>query len=637
MELSRLVRILRDRWLVLVVAGVLGAVVALVFSSIYNDSVEPTWEATAAVRFELEEGQTFEDLTSSITDAYNIALLAANDIFQSEQQSGEVTSFIVTDQPGARLLFIAHGSSPSDAADKATGLRQVYFDVDPESVGDVDELLIAAEADVRDAQADLAVVQPELSASEQELLQQHLLIDQELAALNTRLAELTVADASASPEQLQLNDAERTKITATYNGLRAEQAAMLPRPDPTPSAEQQMKIAALQRRIELSTLEYERLYLRQQGVAGLGSAEAVSMVDVTPDALALFPTVLAGIVVGVFIALFFLTLTTRIRKPIWLTEDVHIPVLGAVPARRAGGPTSEMWYDTAESGPRKASIQRLRSAIEAQLPVTGATLGIAGHNLHAQNLNALATDIAGSMASAGTTVMLIDGDFASTAALGEYRVGAPSLSSVLAMNPDSQGFEAELSSILTGVRVSRPGLAIVPSGPAPASPADALAGRQFRRFLDKATGMFDVVIVVVGDVATPGAQVALQRLRLGLLVLTPGRSLIRDVDNALFDVGQRQVGMLGAVFLERSERLVVENQSRSDSDLEPVPESDVPTQSPLTRLEVYSQQRHVEAVPGSTLEQANLVDAIDRRGSFRALSWRCTASRSRRGRFPNCL
>ena len=608
MELSRLIRILKDRWLVLVIAGVAGAVLAVVLSSIYNRSVEPVWEATAPVRFELEEGQTFADLANTLTEANNIALFAANEILSEQLQSAE-TYFIIPDQAAARLLFIARGSSADEAANRAKVLRQTYFDVDPESVGDVDELLAAAEADVRAAEAALEDIQPVLSAGEQELLQQHLLIDQELAGLTARLAELTVADASATQEQRQLNDEERARIAEFSDLLQAEQAALGPRPDPTPSAEEQMKITALQRRIELSTLEYERLYLRQLGV---GNTEPVALVDVTPKTLTPAPVVLGGMVGGVLIALFFLTLTTRIKKPIWLTEDVHIPVLGAVPARRVAGPASEMWYDTAESGPRKASIQRLRSAVEAQLPVTGGTFGIAGHNLHAQNLQALATDLACSMASAGTTVMLIDGDFASTTALGEYRVGAPSLSAVLSLNPDSQGFEAEVASMLTGARASRPGLAIVPSGPAPASPADALAGRQFRRFVDKATGMFDVVIVVVGDVATPGAQVALQRLGLGLLVLTPGRSLIRDVDNALFDVGQRQVGMLGAVFLERSVRQVAEDEPRAEPRVEAPQEVAGPALSPFTRLAVYdNQERHVEAGPEGATDPADLIAAID--------------------------
>ena len=61
---------------------------------------------------------------------------------------------------------------------------------------------------------------------------------------------------------------------------------------------------------------------------------------------------------------------------LWLHEDVDITVLGDVPARRIKSETAETWYDGSEPGPRKAAIQALRSAVEAQVPPDGATIAL---------------------------------------------------------------------------------------------------------------------------------------------------------------------------------------------------------------------------------------------------------------------
>ena len=224
------------------------------------------------------------------------------------------------------------------------------------------------------------------------------------------------------------------------------------------------------------------------------------------------------------------------------------------PARRVGSGVGESWYDTTEGGARKPAIQALRSVVEAQLPSTGATLAVTGHNVPAQGVHALTTDLAVSMASAGSSVLLVDADFASDSAMGEYKVGGSSLSGVLALNPESLGFERAVAAAVSNSLFVRPDLAVVPSGPPPASPGDAIAGRQFRAFIEEASKHFDVVVVAVGDIGTPAAQVAMQRLRRSVLVLTPGRSTIPQVNGLVFDVVQRQVSILGAVFLERSER-----------------------------------------------------------------------------------
>jgi Mrp family chromosome partitioning ATPase len=593
MELSRLKRIVQDRWLVLTIVGVIGAILGIVMASVVNDSQRPVYEATAAVHFELGEGQTFTDLADTVSNARDVATVAANEILSGEAQRGEENSFIVSDQASARVLFISRAETRDQAVQQAEDLRQLYFNVDPESTGDVDVLIERAEADVIEASDELLAITPTLSEADEDLLAQYDHLDQQIQAFEARLVELTVANASADSAQRQLNAAEAETINNNLDSLRGELAALPPRPDATPTADEQMKMTTLQRRIELSTAEYERLYLQKLGVGGPANSAATTVANVSPEPLSPYLLFAGGFLVGALIALFGLVLATRVRKPIWLPEDLPVRLLGSVPTRRVAGNTSEAWYDHADSGPRKSAIQRLRSAVEAQLPPVGASLAIAGHKLNAQNLQAVATDLAVSMASTGASVLIVDGDFGSSTPLGEYRAGAPSLAGVLALNPESPAFEAQISSQINGADLIRPGLSIVPAGPAPASPGDALAGRQFRRFVEKAATVCDVVIVVVGDIATPAAQVAMQRLRNGIVVLTPGRSGSVDVENALYDVGQRQVTMLGAVFLERSERQVRDETRRSASPQPQVTETPNAT-SLLERLGAYSSETTFE-------------------------------------------
>lgn len=610
MELIRLRRIIRDRWLLLAIGGVLGAASAFIFTAVSNPS--PIFEATAAVRFEPKEGQTFTALGDTVSEAQDFATFAASDILSEEIRNGEQVSFIIADTTSARLLFVSRGSSPTQAGDKALALLQAYFDLDPESAGFVDDLLVQVEDDAKVAAAELAALKPEQTEEDQALLSDLDLVRRQIAAIRDRLVALTLADASATPEGQQLNADERSNLNDALSALHDELAALPSPRDNTPSVVEQLRIAALERRMELLTLEYQRLTFRKLGVAGLGKAESVSVVDLTPEPFEPVPMGAGGLVIGALASLLVLVSVNKIKKAVWLAEDIWIPVLGSVAARRVTGDPSQPWYDEADFGPRKESIQRLRSAVEAQIHSGGTTLSVCSHNLAAENVQALATDLAVSLASVGMSVLLVDGDFGSRSALGEYRTDGPSLSGMLTLKPESLGFEAAVASAVDAAPMIRPRLAVMPSGPPPSSPADALAGPQFRIFLEKATAQFDLVLVAVGDIAAPASQVATQRLRRGLLVLTPGRSTIREVEGALFDLDQRQVSVLGAVFLQRSERFVREFPRRPLEVHVPRDGDSGPVETPVSRLSQYS----ARGESPTQLEQESLKALADDIGAF---------------------
>lgn len=613
MELARLGRILRHRWWLVAGVGALGLAAALVFTSVGNENRAGVFQATAPVRFEPQEGETIADLADDIEQAAEVATIAAGEMI-AEDPSAQ----ILPDPATARLLFIALGDSAENALSKAQGLRQAFFDIDPTVGGNVAELLADVEAQAEEVAARIAELSPSLSPEEEDLQFQHDLLAEQIASLRGRVVDLTVAEVTATGEEQSAVVEEKATLLGLLEELRAQKAALPPRPEAALTVAEQLQMNTLQRRLELLTLEYERLFLRQLGVAGLGTAESPTLVDLTPPPADPMVNGAVGLVGSLILGLLGLVVVARGRKSIWLAEDLPINLIGQVPPRRGTATLGEPWYDRAEGHPRKQAIQALRSAVEAQLPVSGGSLAVTYHAIDDVDAHALAVDLATSMASAGSSVLLVDADFEGDAAIGEYRVGGTSLSTVLKLNPEAFGFDSELARLIDGAYLLRPGLAVVPAGPPPPSPADALAGRPFRAFVEKALQQFDFLVAAVGDIGTPSAQVAMQRLRRSLLVLAPGRSTVPEVESDLIEVMQRQVTVLGAVFLDsheargsqpRSGRPAGPARRRPEAPVQPVP----PAESPLSRLSHYPSPG---AAVSTDLTTDPLQDLADHLGSF---------------------
>ncbi len=243
--------------------------------------------------------------------------------------------------------------------------------------------------------------------------------------------------------------------------------------------------------------------------------------------------------------------------------------------------------------------------MEARLAGTPGAIAVAGHHVPSSVVHALVTDLAVSMASAGSSVLLVDADLESDAALAEYQIGGPSLSSVLKLSPDSLLLEREVGAIIDSAYMIRSNLAVLPSGPPPATPADALAGRQFRAFIQEASKRFNFVVFAVGEASSTASQVAMQRVGRAFLVLTPGRSTEPQITALHTDFTARQVTTLGAIFVQRSEGPV-----QKQDEVAPVsqsirrPEPAESTASPLNRLSHYPfpVERHSGAIPSTSLQ-----------------------------------
>jgi hypothetical protein len=510
----------------------------------------PVFEASIPFEFELQGEETVEDLANEIQSERSLATFAAQDILANNPAS------IVADTTSARLVFYAQGSSRDAARALAQELVDAYLASDPSGGGDIGEQLAEMEAQAEQIEAEIAALQPDLSPEEQALKSRHELLDLQIANVRQEIVALTVADAGATSEQQAANEARRQDLGETLQALEAEKALLPPPPSGGLSPGDQLKLEALQRRMELLRLDYQRLALRTMGVTGEGNQQPTTVVDLTPEPPNPFLNGAMGLFGGLGVALLALVVTSRARKEIWLDSDLPMPLLGSVSSRRWPNRPGLPWYDSIEGGRRKESIQALRTAIEGGVVGPATAVAIVGDKVDFGDCHTLGVDLGAALASAGSRVLVVDADYATETDLTEFNVADPSLEAVLRLPVGAQdGLRERVASVLAEVIQIRPGLWVMPSGSGPTSPADALAGQQFRVFLDVARESFDVVIVVAGRARTPSAQVVAQRTGSALTLVVPGKSTIPSLSALSADYDNQRVMNLGAVLAVGPETL----------------------------------------------------------------------------------
>ena len=592
MDLKRLTRVISDRWVIVLIGALVGLGGAMLWVAI-APSAETIYVATAAVRFEPAEGQTPQQVADELNAQRNFAAQLGQDILASDP-----TAQISIDLSAAELQFIRQGASDAEARSKAEELRDIYQDVDPDAEIDISVRLEQLEEDARTLDADIADLQPQLTELQQETLAQQTQLDLIIDSVRGRLRDLVLADAAATTsDEESLIEEERENLEAELEILLAERSALGETPTPVVTTEDSLHLAALQARRDSLLLEYQRLYLQSVGVGGRGLEQVTRMAPFESEPIE--PVLVAGLglVGGAAIAILGLLMVSRTRRIVWMADDIDVPVLGEIPARPVDARGNEAWYDEADPGARKTAVQALRSAVQAQSHSSGSTIALTGHNIASEDVLALAADLAGSMASAGDSVLLIDANFESRAALGTYRVGGMSLVEILRLPAEAPQTVAQVEKAVEGAYVVRSGLAVIPSGPPPGSPADALAGRQFRSLIAAAEAKYDATILVVDDFGTPSSKVAMQRLSHGIIVTSPGSTTETDLNGLIDDADRLRISILGAVFLRKrpqfgrwfTRRETTETEPHKDRRPTEIEKDESPiSSSPMTRLGNYS-------------------------------------------------
>ena len=118
MELNRLARIARARWWLFALAAGLGLVVAIVFTSYLNGNIASSYEATAPLAVIRDPGSQTEDLEEKTFVVLDEARLTNQALVLESDYRIE----LAVDSIGI-VNFVARGSDPVDAADKAEQMR----------------------------------------------------------------------------------------------------------------------------------------------------------------------------------------------------------------------------------------------------------------------------------------------------------------------------------------------------------------------------------------------------------------------------------------------------------------------------------------------------------------------------------
>ena len=550
MELRRLFRILGARWALVALVAFVGFASAFGLTALASEGVTPVYEAVIPIEFELEGEETVDDLAQEIQSERGLAVLAAQDLIAAHPGAQ-----IVANTNLLQLSFYGRGSSGEEAASTAQALVDAYLEADPSGGGDIGELMDELERQAEELQLQIDALQPSLSVEEQALKSQHQLLDLQITRIQEEIVALTVANAGASSAERADNEERIADLEEELLELQAEKAALPPPPSEALTPSEQLRLDALIRRKDILTVDYQRLALRTMGVTGGGNVQPVKVEDLTPDPPNPLVNGALGLLGGVGVALVAMVLTSRARKEVWLPDDLPIPLLGVVPDRRADNTlTDQLWYDQAQGGRRKESIQAVRTAIEGVLVDGPAAVALVSDGLDPRLYQDLAIDVAASFASAGRKVLLIDADYTNAGA-GAHLKGEPSLRTLLDPPNDADGQYESVGAALDDLTHLRADLSVLPAGAVPASPADSLAGQPLRVLLDEARGRFDMVILAAGPAGSATAQVIASRIGIALVAIAPGRSTVSGVERLVVDFAYQRVEPIGAIMVQRSSRL----------------------------------------------------------------------------------
>lgn len=616
MDLTKTLRILRRRWWLVIALAIIGAFVAWYVTNEANENRTAVVRAQTSIQFEPEEGETIASLTPTVRNTRDVAIIAAGDLLDEDP---DLT--ILGDETNARVLFEATGASEEEAGEKAMALMQAYLDFEPTVGGAVDPLLQQLEQQAVELEQEIDELQAGATPAEQEIIDTHDFVDKKITAVEDEIVSLTIADAAADEEELVENQAERDRLNAILEELQAEKAALPPLPDLELDTTEELRLQSLQTRLAALSDQYQDLFLRQLGVTGGGVAQPVVFTDLTPDPGDPTLNAIIGFFAGIVIALVALTVAARTRKTIWLEEDIPTSVLATIPDRRAVTGPGPSWYDDSSPSVRKDSVQLLRTAIDGMLHQSPAVFAVGAHRVDSVMSHALAADLAASFSHAGRRVLLIDADFESPSELTEFDVGRrATLDEVLSLPVMStEQLMERCSEMLSRAAMIRPELSVIPVGQTPVSPADAVAGRQFRAFLEAAVKEYDLVIAVGGETERAATQMLMQRLGTAVLVLAPGQTTAPRLEDLVADLEQQSIGFMGAVLVygsqsesRRSKRAPISMPSPKPSS-KPAQREGAP--SPVLRLSTYPVREPKEGSEQPSPSMASLADEVVRDAS----------------------
>ncbi len=569
MELSRLRRMARARWWIIVIAGLIGAVAAYAFIDVANTNIEPRWSAVATVEFSTSDEASGEAEPASGgrggSGGADTGALSAL-VESAEALANEANAAIVEEGGGqivalpnaGRVEFQATAANEEAAFDVVDTMRENFRAVDPTAL-DVEATIAALVEEAAQIQDQLAAYEPPPPPEEPEIPAD---IQAKIDVLGSRIGAVTsnvgaiqteiqdeLAEEEPDEEFLEEKQAELEFIEAQLAALKAEQAALTPDPPEEEefelTAAQELEKAAATARLQEIGTQYQELLALEDGPTETSEYPDVVTTDETPaetsPLLAGFIGLLGGFVLG-FGAIIFID---RVREAVWTPGDMDkMPVLAEMPqsATRFGGRR----YRTARQG----GVRTVRSAVLGLFHAQGpSTVGFTGLGATDQAVTDLVYDVAVSLADVGRSVLLIDGNIGALASHRDLVSGGTTLADLIAHDSDEMALSGRVGAVLEGTVQPVPNLHVLPGDPRSVDPVDTLASKSFRELTQLAAARFDVVMVVGPAALSPFAYVMTGLVSAYVVVATTGRTRQQHIRQLATQFAGGKSRLVGAVLL----------------------------------------------------------------------------------------
>jgi capsular exopolysaccharide synthesis family protein len=452
--------------------------------------------------------------------------------------------------------------------------------------------LLQAENDRKQAEAELRAAQAPGAAAALTTKGDKNDLQEKLAALRQKRAELLVENTEQWPEvkeidqqianaEKQLNDSNRNAATTLLTNLNTKYQQALEREKSIRKAfdeqrgetvtqnESAINYRIIQQEVETNKQLLDGLLQRskENDVVLAGTPNNISVVDyalaprwpIAPQrsrniVLAFF----LGLAGGVGLAIFLEYMNDSLRS----TEDVHkwlrLPAIGVIPAiangskRRAlvslngngngnGHATAELLLDGKKRSPLAESYRHLRTSV---------LLSSAGHPpntllitscMPAEGKTTTAVNAALSLAQTGAKVLIIDAD-----------MRRPRLHSIFGLE-NRRGLSTILSSEFTAEQVKslinehKSGLHILTSGALPPNPAELIGSEQMRKLLTTLQPQYNQIVIdsppigsftdgVLAATMVDGVLLVVHSGRTSRAVCRRARQVLQDVGAKIFGV-----------------------------------------------------------------------------------------------------
>lgn len=562
MDLSRLRRMVRARWWLIVVMAVIGLGTAYALTNYQNDNIEPRHRAVATIEFIVAEDETTTTPTPSRGGSSGQVSPAADLVTQAEEAANEVNATLLeqpnigirADTVAGTLSFTATAPSPELAEEIVTEMRGNYLAVDPTAV-DVEVEITALVAEAAQIQERLDEFEPPPEAETPEIpIEDQARID----VLNGQLAAAT-ADVGTLEEELAAEEDEGAKaeIQAQLDSIVArvadlkQQIADLTPPEPDPvvfelTAAEELEKAALESRMTEIGTEYQDLLDTAASGERLNLPE-IATTDETPSETNLGIAAAIGLLGGALVGLIVLIFLDRVQGTVWTPRDMaQVPILAEVPQHGSRVELRPRRYQAV----RQKSVQSVRSAVLGLYHAAGpASIGFTGLGTSEESVSELVLDTATSLAGVGRSVLVVDGQLLGIPALRNSVAGGTTLADLVAHDADVASMSGQIGAVLDGCVALAPNLSVLPGDPRTVDAVDVLASKSFRMLTEEALQRYDVVMVVGPSALSPFAYVMAGLVSSYVVVATVGKTRQQHIAQLAKQFAGSRSRLIGAVLL----------------------------------------------------------------------------------------